>query len=95
MSIMLDIKFVRDNPDVIKENLTRRGELDKISWVDDLLNNDRSWRSISTEANNLRNKRNKLTEEIAKQRRQGADVSLLVKDAEQIPEQIKTLEKQV
>jgi seryl-tRNA synthetase len=91
---MLDIKFVRENPDVVKENLKRRGELDKTPWVDDLLNNDRNWRSISTEANNLRNRRNKLTEEIAKQRRQGADVSALVKNAEQIPEQIKTLEEQ-
>ena len=91
---MLDIKFVRENSDLVKENLKRRGEPDKIPWIDDLLNNDRNWRSLSTEANNLRSRRNKLTEEVAKQRRLGADVSVLVKDAEKIPEQIETIERE-
>src|SRR3990172_6441918 len=90
---MLDIKFVRENPEIDKDSLKRRGDLDKISWVDELLENDQTWRSVQTEANNLRNKRNKLTEEIAKLRRQGQDVSKLVKEAEQIPDQIKDLER--
>ncbi len=91
---MLDIRFVRDNPDIVKENLKRRGDLEKIPWVDQLLENDRNWRSLQTEANNLRGIRNKLTEEIAKLRKHGEDASKLVKEAEQIPEQIKKLEKQ-
>jgi len=90
---MLDIKFVRENPEIVKDSLKRRGDLDKISSVDELLENDRTWRSLQTEANNLRNKRNKLTEEIAKLRRQVQDASKLVKEAEQIPDQIKDLEK--
>ena len=90
---MLDIKFVRENPEIVKDSLKRRGDLDKIPWVDELLKNDRTWRSLQTEANNLRSKRNKLTEEIAKLRRQGQDASKLVKEAEQIPDQIKDLEK--
>src|SRR3989337_51219 len=90
---MLDIKFVRENPEIVKDSLKRRGDLDKIPWVDELLENDRTWRSVQTEANNLRSKRNKLTEEIAKLRRQGQDASKLVKEAEQIPDQIKDLEK--
>jgi seryl-tRNA synthetase len=90
---MLDIRIVRENPEIVKDNLKRRGDLDKISWVDELLENDRTWRSLQTEANNLRNKRNKLTEEIAKLRRQGQDVSKPVKEAEQIPDQIKDLER--
>jgi len=89
---MLDIKFVRENPDLVRENLKRRGDLDKIPWVDQVLESDRRWRSLQTEVNNLRSKRNKLTEEIAKLRRQGADASELVKQAEQVPEQIRTLE---
>jgi seryl-tRNA synthetase len=90
---MLDIRFVRENPEVVKASLQRRGELDKILWVDQILENDKNWRSTQTEANNLRNKRNKLTEDIAKVRRQGGDASKLVKEAEQIPDQIKELEK--
>ncbi|MGA2972283.1 MAG: serine--tRNA ligase [Candidatus Bathyarchaeia archaeon] len=91
---MLDVKFVRENPQVVKENLKRRGDEAKIPWVDELLENDRRWRSLRTEADTLRSKRNKLTEQIAQARRQGQDTSLLVRDAEQIPDQIKTLEKE-
>ncbi len=92
---MLDMKFVRDNPQVVKANLTRRGDDAKIPWVDELLENDRKWRSLRTQADTLRSKRNKITEQIAQARRQGQDVSQLVKEAEQIPDQIKTLEKEV
>ena len=92
---MLDMKFVRDNPQVIKANLTRRGDDAKIPWVDELLENDRKWRSLRTQADTLRSKRNKITEQIAQARRQGQDVSQLVKEAEQIPDQIKTLEKEI
>jgi len=89
---MLDMKFVRENPDLVRKSLERRGDLDKVQWLDQLLEDDRNWRSLQTEANNLRNKRNRLTEEIAKLRRQGEDTSKLVKEAEQIPDQIKQLE---
>ncbi|MGD0175997.1 MAG: serine--tRNA ligase [Candidatus Bathyarchaeia archaeon] len=92
---MLDMKFVRDNPQGVKENLTRRGDEAKIPWVDELLENDRKWRSLRTEADTLRSKRNKITEQVAQARRQGQDVSQLVKEAEQIPNQIKTLEKEI
>ena len=91
---MLDIKFVRDNPDLVREDLKRRGDLTKIGWVDELLDNDRRWRSIQAEANNFRGKRNKITEQIALLRRKGQDASNLMKEAEQIPGQIKDLEVQ-
>ena len=91
---MLDIKFVRDNPDLVKENLRRKGEDEKSAWIDDLLANDSKWRSIQAEANNLRSRRNRITEQIAQLRRKGQDASSLMKEAEQIPDQIKTMEKQ-
>lgn len=93
MRRMLDIRFVRENAGIVKESLQRRGDLEKVQWVDQLLENDKNWRSLQTEANNVRNKRNKLTEDIAKLRRQGEDVSRLVREAEPIPDQIKELEK--
>jgi seryl-tRNA synthetase len=91
---MLDMKFVRENPQVVKQNLERRGDEAKIPWVDELLENDRRWRSLRTEADTLRSKRNKLTEQIAQARRQGQDATQLVKEAEQIPDKVKTLEKE-
>jgi len=91
---MLDIKFVRENPGLVREDLKRRGDLTKIGWVDELLDNDRRWRSIQAEANTFRGKRNKITEQIAQLRRKGQDASNLMKEAEQIPGQIKDLEVQ-
>ena len=89
---MLDIKFVRDNPEIVKESLKRRGDPEKSKLVDEVLRDDKDWRRIQTEANNLRGKRNKLTEEIAKARRMGEDTSALVSQAEIIPTEIKRLE---
>lgn len=89
---MLDIKFVREHPDVVKENLRRRGDVDKITWVDQLIEDDKKWRLVQTEANNLRKKRNQLTEEIAKRRKSGNDSSDLVLEAGQVPGKIKELE---
>jgi seryl-tRNA synthetase len=91
---MLDIKFVRDNPEIVKESLRRRGDPEKSKFVDDVLRDDKDWRRIQTEANNLRGKRNKLTEEIAKARRLGEDASALVSQAEIVPTEIKRLEEE-
>ena len=91
---MLDIRFVRDNPGRVKENLKRRGEEEKVVWVDELLANDVKWRSAQSEANGLRSKRNKITEQVAQLRKRGEDASQLLKEAERIPDQIKSIEKQ-
>jgi seryl-tRNA synthetase len=91
---MLDIKFVRENPDRVKEDLKRRGDLSKIALVDDLLDNDRKWRNVQAEANSFRSKRNKITEQVAQMRRKGEDASKLMKEAELVPGQIKDLEAQ-
>ena len=90
---MLDIRFVRENAELVKENLKRRGDEGKVAWVDELIANDVRWRSIQSEANNLRSRRNKITEQIAQVRKKGEDASVLIKEAEQIPDQIKDLEK--
>ena len=92
MRKMLDIKFVREHSEEVKENLKRRGDLDKIVWIDDLIRDDKNWRDIQNEANMLRNKRNRLTDEIGRLHKSGADTSVLVKEAEQIPDQIRKLE---
>ena len=63
---MLDIRFIRENPGAVKNDLRKRGALDKITWVDDLLTYDREWRNLLTDANRLRKRRNEVTEEIRK-----------------------------
>ena len=89
---MLDIKFVREHSEEVKENLKRRGDFDMVVLIDGLIRDDKNWRDIQNEANSLRNKRNRLTDEIGRLRKSGIDTSALVKEAEQIPDQIRKLE---
>jgi seryl-tRNA synthetase len=91
---MLEIRFIREHPDAVKADLQRRGALDKLAWVDELLQNDQKWRSLQVQANVLRQQRNKLTEQIAKLRKQGQDASSVMREAEAIPDKIRELEQE-
>jgi seryl-tRNA synthetase len=92
---MLELRFVRESPERIKSDLRRRGDLEKIEWVDDLLAYDREWRKLMTEANLLRERRNRLTEEIARRRREGTDAMPLIIEAEGILARIQRIEHEI
>ena len=92
---MLDIKFVRENPEQVKENLRKRGMPEKVPHVNRLLQVDAKWRQLLVEADQLRRKRNEITQAIAEARKKGQDPSALMKQAEAIPDQIKHVEAQV
>lgn len=92
---MLDIRFVRENSEAVKKDLEKRGDFDKVAWVDDVLAYDKEWRRLLTEANTLRKRRNEITEEVARLKKEGKDAAEKVKEAEAIPERIKRLEEEV
>ncbi len=90
---MLDIKLIRENPELVRENLKRRQDPEILKRLDEVIRLDKEWRSIITELNKLRERRNKISVEIAKLKKEGKDVSDLIKEAEGFPEKIKNLEK--
>jgi len=92
---MLDIKFIRENPDKVKENLKKKFQENKISMVDDLLENDSKYLSLLKEVEELRSKRNKVSSEINKIKKEGGDVAAFLKEAKQIPQKIKEVEDQL
>jgi seryl-tRNA synthetase len=92
---MLDIKFVRENPEAVRENLKKRGMPEKIEDVNQLLSLDSKWRELLTEADRLRRSRNEITQAIAQARKKGLETTGLMKQAEAIPEKIRTIEVQV
>jgi seryl-tRNA synthetase len=92
---MLELRFVRENPEIIKNNLRRRGSLEKIQWVDQLIVYDEEWRKKLTEANGLRRQRNQITSNIAKLKEEGKDISTIIKEAESLSQKIKKIEKEV
>ncbi len=92
---MLDIRLIRDNPNIIKEDLKKRQDLEKIKWVDDLLLKDKEYKTLLQLNQDLRHKRNKITEEINKLRKQGKDIKDKVKEAKELPENIKDVDEKI
>lgn len=68
---MLDIKFVRENPDLVKENIKKKFQDEKLPLVDQAIKLDEKLRDAKTEGDNLRAKRNKTSKEIGKLMGQG------------------------
>ena len=63
---MLDIKFVRENPDLVKENIKKKFEDHKLHLVDEVIDLDKKIREKIQLGSELRAKRNSLSQEIGK-----------------------------
>ncbi len=68
---MLDIKFLRENPDIVKENIRRKFQDSKLPLVDEVIELDAKSRAVKTEADSLRANRNKVSKEIGALMAQG------------------------
>jgi len=92
---MLDIKLVREHPEIIRKDLQKRCDPEKLEMLDNLIQYDIQWRRFLTEANELRHKRKQITTEVANLKKQGKDANKQIEQAKTIPQQIKDLENQV
>ena len=92
---MLDIKLIREHPEIVRKDLEKRGEPEKIEMLNNLIQYDIKWRKLLTEANELRHKRKIITAEIANLKKKGKDASKQIEEAKNIPKEIKKLENQV
>ena len=61
---MLDIKFLRENPDVVKQNIKNKFQDNKLPLVDEVIQLDSEYRAFKLEADTLRGGRNKLSKQI-------------------------------
>ncbi|MBQ0084587.1 MAG: serine--tRNA ligase [Clostridiales bacterium] len=68
---MLDIKFVRENPDIVKENIKKKFKEQKLPLVDEAIELDAKKRAANSEANDLRADRNKFSKQIGALMAQG------------------------
>lgn len=80
---MLDIKFVRENPDIVKENIKKKFQDHKISMVDEVIKLDEEARKVQQEADSLRADRNKLSKQIGALMGQGKK-----EEAEEVKKQV-------
>ena len=61
---MIDIKFLRENPEVVKENIKKKFQDSKLPLVDEVIELDQEARAAQQEADNLRASKNKIAKEI-------------------------------
>ncbi len=85
---MLDIKFVRENPDAVKENIKKKYQLDKLPLVDEVLELDTRNRAAITEASELRASRNSLSKQIGMLMGQGKKDPSKLEEAEKVKVQV-------
>ena len=61
---MIDIKFLKENPEIVKQNIRNKFQDRKLPLVDEVIELDRESRAVQTEANAVRATRNKLSKQI-------------------------------
>ncbi|MCR5543507.1 MAG: serine--tRNA ligase [Eubacterium sp.] len=61
---MIDIKFLRENPDKVKENIKKKFQDHKLPLVDEVIELDKERREVQVEADKIRNEKNKISKQI-------------------------------
>ena len=92
---MLDIKLIRASPELIRNNLKKRGDPENLRMLEELIEYDKRWRQLLTRLNEFRHERRSITTEIAALKKKGKDVSTRIRKAKTIDTEITALEKHV
>ncbi|MDD6282883.1 MAG: serine--tRNA ligase [Oribacterium sp.] len=93
---MLDIKFVRENPDIVKENIRKKFQDQKLVLVDEVIKYDAEARKVQQEADELRARKNQLSKQIGALMAQGKkeEAAKVKEDVARQSERLKELEAQ-
>jgi seryl-tRNA synthetase len=86
---MLDIRFVRAQPEIVKADLLKRNDPGKVGWVDDLLKKDARSRELKMETDALRQRRNTIARDINAAKKAGQDAKELMAEAAALPRKIR------
>ena len=87
---MLDIKFVRENPDLVKQNIRNKYQEKKIPLVDEVIDLDAKARKAKQEADTLRASRNQLSKQIGALMKEGKK-----EEAQAVKDQVAADEKRL
>lgn len=89
---MLDLKFIREHPDLVKESIRKKGHGNS---VDAILRLDEHRRDIIAKTETLKNRRNTVSEEIAKMKKSGKDAGATIVEMNRVKDEIKTLDEEL
>ena len=87
---MIDIKLIRENPELVKENIKKKFQNEKLGLVDEIYEYDKTYREYKLEGDNLRAKRNDLSSQIGGLMREGKK-----DEAEKIKMQVGEINNQI
>ncbi len=89
---MLDLKFIRENPDLVKRAIQLKKERDNI---DEILKLDERRRELIKRGDALKARRNDVTEEIANLKKQGEDATELIEEMRKVSDEIKAIDSEL
>lgn len=89
---MLDIKFIRENPELVKQGIKNKNEKDR---VDEILSLDEKRRKIISEVEELKAKKNQVSSVIPKMKKAGEDTSLIFAEMKKVSDNISELDNQL
>jgi seryl-tRNA synthetase len=89
---MLDIRFIREHPDLVKEGIRKKGASD---CIDDVLKFDSQRRDLLQTVEALKNKRNVVSEEIGQLKREGKDASKSIALMDEVKGHIKVIDEEL
>jgi len=92
---MLDIKFIRENVEIVKENIKKKFQDGKVDILNQILKEDVEYRALLKESQDLRSRRNQISENINKSKKQGLPVDDLLQEVKDIPLKIKEIEEKI
>ncbi len=90
---MVDVHFIRENPELYRKEIEKRGSDELLRAFDKFLEIDKEWRNLKKNADLLRSERNKISLEINERKKKGLDIKDLVEKAKDIPNKLKELEE--
>lgn len=92
---MLDMRLLREQPDLVRENLQRRGDPRVLHQLDEALAHDALWRQALTQLNTLRHEKNVLAPEIARLKQAGEEATAQIQRVLDLSSTIEGLEREV
>jgi len=91
---MLDIKLIREQPDIVRANIEKRKNPTYLEMLNDLITYDEQWRQYKQDVDQLRQQRNQLTQTIKNLKKEGKteEIQHVITEAKKIPQHINELE---
>ncbi len=89
---MLDLKFIRENPDLVKKGIENKNEK---SHVDEILQLDEKRRNLISKTDELKSKRNQVSQQVGKMKKAGEDASGIIAEMKSVSDEITLLDSQL